>query len=148
MTVWLALFAALLQLFHIPAAMRQCMTDHRDAIVASIGEAETAGVPAAVMLAVGFLESHNGCDPNSGGNWGAPDHNNRIGGGRAPHAASALLLGHRACPRRGWLGAVSFFRCGACACDPSRIVGYTPGYALGVVRRLHSAAGLPPLDGI
>lgn len=62
----------------------------------------------ALLLAVGYAESHLGCARGSGGCWGAPvSRTARHTAGRASHAASALALGH--------------FRCGRCVCAGSYV---------------------------
>ena len=63
------LFAALLALMpRVPQPMRGCIARHRGLIVHEVAQgAETHGVPPAVLLVVGMLESHYGCAPHSGG---------------------------------------------------------------------------------
>lgn len=110
--------AALLSLFaHVLHS--DCIARRREEIVADAdAAARDHHVPVALLLAVGFAESHLGCAPRSGGCWGAPrDRDHRASAGRADHAASALALGHRRCAT--WPGAIAHFRCGACRCSGS-----------------------------
>lgn len=132
--------AALLHLLPpMPQPMRGCVSNRREAIAA---EAQTAadahGVPVAVLLVVGLLESRYGCDPRSGGSWGAPiDPQHRHTAGGPGHAARALASGYRVCGST--LGAVSRFRCGLCTCR--RVVGYTATYAAGLIARVEAFDG-------
>ena len=96
-----------------------CLTARAPRVIADADAASRAhGVPVALLLSVGYAESHLGCAPRSGGCWGAPvSRGARHTPGRASHAASALALGHRVCGT--WAGAVSHFRCGLCVCAGS-----------------------------
>lgn len=101
-------------------------------VEASIGY----GVPASVLVAVGFFESRLGTDRRGNGSWGAPcDGANCI-----DRAASALALGYRHCRR--WRGAVNMFRNGRCR--GGRFVGYTPDDAMRLAARLGATASVPP----
>lgn len=127
-----ALIAALLVLRpHSPAL--QCIeTRHDEIVTMATNSAEAFHVPVALLLVVGFNESHWGCDPNSGGNWGAPiDRDHRQTAGTSDSAASALALGFHEC--RSWGSAVSHFRCGRCGRCPRSQPGYT---ARGTMRRM------------
>jgi hypothetical protein len=139
------LFAALLALMpRVPQPMRGCIARRQGRIVAQIAQArETYGVPPAVMLVIGLLESHYGCAPRSGGCWGAPiDRAHRSTAGTSNQAALALANGFRACGT--WRGAIARFRCGLCRCPMRSGRGYTPRYAVGLVERVHLRAGVPP----
>ena len=68
-----AVLSALLTLLPVPAARRACIVSHRGAIGRDADAVSARyGVPVSVLLAVGYLESHLGCAPRSGGCWGAP----------------------------------------------------------------------------
>ena len=141
--VVLRLFAALLTLHPlIPNRMRSCMMLNRESIsqMASDGSLST-GVPPAVLLMVGFFESHLGCNPRSGGSWGSPvDNTHRHIAGTPRRAADDLATSYRVCGT--WLGAVSRFRCGLCRCRPSLLRGYSPSYLMGQVQRVELTAGV------
>jgi hypothetical protein len=112
-----ALLSALLTLF--PASpSRSCIEARAAQITADVGAAARRhGVPPALLLAVGFVETHLGCDRASGGCWGAPISPERRGtAGTVDHAARALASGYAACG--SWPGAVCRFRCGLCRCPP------------------------------
>lgn len=138
-----ALLLALLALFH-RTPHRACLAAHVDEIVRRAERAQAAhGVPPGVLLAVGFLESHLGCAPGSGGNWGAPvSPAHRHTAGTSDHAARSLATGYRVCGT--WAGSVGWFRCGRCACP--RLVGYEPGFAMRVVGRVYREARVPEPD--
>jgi hypothetical protein len=129
------LIVAFWVLFHGPAepCMRRHMSETIEAVQAAVDE---FGVPAELLLTIGYLETHWGCSRASGGNWGAPAsrlHRNRPG--RAHHAASALARAYRNCGR-DWRRALMMFRTGRCTFDESRMIGYTPTEAFGVMRRV------------
>ena len=86
-----------------------CLAARTPRVIADADAASRAhGVPVALLLAVGYAESHLGCARGSGGCWGAPvSRTARHTAGRASHAASALALGH--------------FRCGRCVCAGSYV---------------------------
>lgn len=123
------LLLALLVIFpHFP--MRPCIERRVNEIESSLARAETEyGVPAGILLSVGFHETHAGCDRNEGGGWGAPvDNQHRHTAGTSDHAARALARSYTVCGT--WLGAVNRFRCGLCQCRGSQ-AHYPPS-----VRRL------------
>ena len=124
-----------------PIPMRGRVEARREMIVAvAAAGQETYGVPPALVLAVGFLESRWGTDARSGGSWGTPiDMQHRNVAGPPAGAARALASSFRVCG--SWFGAVSRFRCGRCRCP--RLVGYEPGYALGLAERTMARAGEP-----
>ena len=143
------LFAALLALLpHVPQPMRGCMQRRHGHISEQIARASAVhGVPPAVLMVVGLLESHFGCAPGSGGCWGAPvDRRHRSTAGTPNQAAIALATSFRVC--RNWRGAIARFRCGLCQCPMRSGRGYTPGYAVRLVERVHQRAGLPLPDGL
>lgn len=154
---------------HIPEPMRSCLDSHRDRIVAQAQEgADQNDVPAGVLLTVGFLESHLGCHPRSGGCWGAPiDPTHRLTAGTHHHAAVALATSYRVCGT--WEGAISRFRCGLCRCPAPRTEampvsgvcaqywrpvrvgettlcrqarGYNAAFAVRMIENLYAAAGI------
>lgn len=107
-------FAVLLAIVGLDVRYRECVERTRATIVREADDAARAhGVPVALLIVVGWVESHCGCDPRAGGSWGAPvSALRRRVAGRAMHAASALAAGHRACG--SWEGAVARFRSGSC----------------------------------
>jgi hypothetical protein len=132
-----ALLAALLALFPTSPS-RPCIEARAAQITADAGAAARRyGVPPALLLAVGFVETHLGCDRASGGCWGAPISPERRGtAGTVDHAARALASGYAACG--SWPGAVCRFRCGLCRC-PLRHERYQR-VALALAARLTRAA--------
>lgn len=135
------LLTTLLALYRPPIDIRHRLESHHDRIVEqATAAAERHAVPVGVLLAVGFLETHLGQDAGEGGGWGAPiDRYHRHIAGTPDTAASALAWGFRRC--RSWLGAVSHYRCGLCACR--RLVGYDAPTAIRIVVRLHDQSGMP-----
>ena len=133
-----AVLSALLTLLPVPAARRRCIVSHRGAIGRDADAVSARyGVPVSVLLAVGYLESHLGCAPRSGGCWGAPISPRRRGTAGGPaHAAAALAWGYRRCTTT--LGAVSHFRCGRCVCP--HLVGYQPAAAVRLAERIGGAS--------
>lgn len=100
-------------------------------------------VPPGLLLAIGFVESHLGCHPASGGCWGAPiNRRQRHVAGTPDHAARALARSYTVCG--SWVGAVRRFRIGLCQGTPA-----TEDYvrrAFHLATRLYARAGiaLPP----
>lgn len=125
-----------------PTPLRRRIDARREMIVATATAGqELYGVPPALVLAVGFLESRWGADPRSGGSWGTPvDMRHRNVAGPPVGAARALASSYRVCGT--WLGAVHRFRCGLCRCP--RLVGYEAPYALGLAERALAHAGEAP----
>lgn len=133
------LLAALLASFtHMP--LRPRIVARFDAIADAARDAsETYGVPPALLVAVGYLESGFGTHPRSGGSWGAPrDRRHRHIAGGPNQEASALALGFRRCGN--WRSALHHFRCGMCRCP--RVVGYTPDDAFRLADRISARAGI------
>lgn len=129
MTAAAWLTALLLVLPH--ARARDCLLARGATIAAEAGTAAAAhGVPAALLLAVGFRESQLGCDARAGGGWGAP---RRRGQSGADAAASALALGYRLCG--GPEGALASFRWGLCRV-PAGAHGYAPADVLRLAARV------------
>lgn len=142
-----ALFLALFQIFP-HATQSVCMHNRQQEIVHAAAQVEREfGVPPAVILSVGFLESHLGCDRASGGCWGAPiSPTRRTTAGTHMHAGRALATSYRVCTVNGqgsWLRAISRFRCGRCGGCPDPRNPYTAAYTIRVVERLHEATNLP-----
>ena len=131
----LAIVAALLSLYP-HQRFGNCIRRRQHEIAARAeGSATRHGVPVAILLSVGYLESSWGCHPRSGGCWGAPvDVRHRGTAGTADHAAAALARSYRVCGT--WLGGVSRFRCGLCRCP--RLVGYEPGDAMALADALNA----------
>ena len=110
-----------------------------DAIAAAAHDAsERHGVPPAILISVGFHETHLGVDEPD---WGAPaDRRHRHTAGTPDDAARALASGYRAC--HSWRGAVSRFRSGLCTPPP-----FARGYVASVMRlsqRLYARASASP----
>jgi hypothetical protein len=105
------LLAALLASFvHMPA--RRCIERRFDEI-ASVANAaaDHHGVPASLLLSVGFHESWLGCHGER--DWGAPaSRRDRHRAGTPDDAARAIATGYRVCGT--WRGAVTRFRAGLC----------------------------------
>lgn len=141
MTIAQLLLTALLQLFpYMSHNNRACIVRNFDSIaeVAEAAERDN-GVPAAIMLSVGFLETHLGCDRNEGGNWGAPISPTRRHVAGAPRqAAVALQHGFERCG--SWVGAISRFRSGRCRI-PRSMASY-PRTALSIMNRISTNAGV------
>jgi len=130
-----ALLAALLTLY--PETDRtRCIASRAVEITAHADDsAARYGVPAEILLATGMLESALGCDPRSGGSWGAPiSRTRRLVAGNSDHTASALALGYERCA--SWLDALSHFRTGRCSGSPP--IGYTPDAAMRLAERLNA----------
>lgn len=144
MTISESLLAALLVLHsHIPEPMGSCIRGRQTEIARQAQEAsDRTGVPPAIILVVGFMESHFGCHPRSGGCWGAPvDPQHRQTAGTHMHAAVALQHSFAVC--HSWQGAISRFRCGLCRC-PSN-----PDYVANATRWVtdaHAHLSLPLPD--
>lgn len=98
----------------LPGPQSRCIERHRPQIVAAAVSGERdRGVPAAVLLVVGFAETHLGCDAGEGGGWGAPiDMRHRHQAGTSDHAARALARSYAVCGT--WAGAIGRFRSGLC----------------------------------
>ena len=103
--------------------------------------ARVTGVPVATLLVMGYMESALGCDPRSGGCWGAPiSPARRLTAGTSMHAARALAWGYRRCETTE--GAVAHFRYGRCTTPRRHGAGYTPAQAVDlIVRVVARAAG-------
>jgi hypothetical protein len=115
MTFAKLLLTALLEIFpYMSGNNRACIQANFNQIAAAAERGETLyGVPRAIMLSVGFHETHLGCDINEGGNWGAPiSRTRRHTAGTPDHAAHALRMSYNVCGT--WYGAVSRFRGGLC----------------------------------
>lgn len=141
LTIAQLLLTALLHLFpHMSGNNRACIVRNFDAIAQVAEDAEREnGVPAAIMLTVGFIETHNGCDHGEGGNWGAPISPTRRHVAGAPRqAAVALQHGFERCG--SWIGAISRFRSGRCQI-PASMSGY-PRTAVRIMTRISRDAGV------
>ena len=135
-TAWIA---ALLMAFP-SLAHRTCVRSRAPQIAAAAeAAAQRHEVPVGLLLAVAVLESHLGCNPRSGGCWGAPISRNRRGvAGTADHAASALALGLRRCGTDE--GAIAHFRWGRCHV-PAGAHGYGPQQVLRLAERVAGRMG-------
>lgn len=137
----LILLLSLLDHQRVQTARTICARHRQTTIVQQVVVgSEIYGVPPALILSIGYMESIFGCAPGSGGSWGAPQSRYRrdIAGdpdGNANRAASALNLGYRQC--RTWFGAISHFRCGRCDCP--RLIGYQPRTAFRTAQRLDNS---------
>lgn len=115
------ILAIILELFpHMSGNNRQCIENHQDRILQQVHEATDApliegvpSIPPEVLMVVGFVETHLGCDAGEGGNWGAPiDAEHRHTAGTHMHAAYSLARGYQRCG--SWDGAIMRFRTGLC----------------------------------
>jgi hypothetical protein len=136
-----AVVAAILLLFpYMSGNNRSCVVRRQEAIVTQLREAEEMGVPAEVIGAVGFYETHWGCDAHEGGNWGAPiDASHRHTAGTHIHAARSLLAGFGRCG--SWDGAISRFRTGRC--HPDAVGARYLANVRTLIRRMESVAAGP-----
>lgn len=136
----LLLLTTLLGMFpHSP--QRECMErrTHEIAAMADAGFTNHA-VPPAVLLTIGYLETHLGCDAGEGGGWGAPiSRFHRHTAGTSDHAARALARSFAVCGT--WRSAISRFRYGLC--HPIHTAGYAPDGAMRIAERISARAGVP-----
>ena len=124
-----AIVLALLSMFpYMSGNNRQCIIDRQPQIEVQLHEVTQPIAPGApvppveLVAAVGFAETHLGCDSGEGGNWGAPiSPLQRHTAGTHMHAAVALVHGYQRC--HSWDGAIMRFRTGLC--DPAH-QGATP----------------------
>jgi hypothetical protein len=116
-------------------AHRTCVRRRAGEIAAAAeAAARRHEVPVGLLLSVAVLESHLGCNPRSGGCWGAPiSRTRRAVAGTADHAASALALGLRRCGSDE--GAIAHFRWGHCRV-PRGAHGYGPAQVLRLAERV------------
>lgn len=142
------IFAALIAILPpIPQPQRRMIAERHDAIVQAAEVArDQYGVPPAVFLVVGFLESHWGTARGSGGSWGSPiSRRHRAVAGGPEHTARDLATSYRLCGR-DWSRALARYRTGLCTGTPR--VGYTPATALRLVERTHAHTGVPLPEGV
>lgn len=131
--------AALLAMFpHNP--QRACMLARADAIAEQADAAAAHWhVPAGLLLVVGFLETHDGCDAGEGGGWGSPiDRRHRHTAGTADSTARGLAHSYAACGT--WLGALHRYRVGLC--NGRERVGYSAETAWRLFERVRLRAGV------
>lgn len=118
MSIGLDLVTAVLMHFpHFPT--RQCIIDRREIIANAIEESirEFPELDPEVLVAIGFSETHLGCDANEGGNWGAPISPTRRNVAGTPlQAARILWHSYQACGT--WEAAARRFRTGLCNPTP------------------------------
>lgn len=95
-----------------------CIHNRIDEIATHARNSERlTGVPAPILLVIGFNETHWSCNPRSYGGWGSPiSPQNRRTAGTPNQAAIALRNSYNIC--HSWRGAISRFRCGLCNCPP------------------------------
>lgn len=136
----LALFLALLSILPHSRAT-PCLHERAQAIVRMAAVAEQdRGVPAGVLLVVGLLETHCGCDIGEGGGWGAPiDPRHRHTAGTSDTAARILQHSLTACGT--WERAIGRFRSGLCAPFNPVHQAYVRR-AMGLIRREYATAGV------
>lgn len=140
MTMAQLLLAALLQIFpYMSGNNRACIQRNFESIARVAEYAErNHHVPAAIMLSVGFLETHLGCDIGEGGNWGAPiSASRRHVAGTPEQAAIVLERSYQVC--HTWVGAISRFRSGLCRI-PEHMNHY-PMNALSIMTRISTISG-------
>lgn len=129
--------AAILSIFpHMSGNNRACIEERHDRIVQQLTETVAVGVPAPLMAAVAFMETHLGCDLHEGGNWGAPiNREHRHTAGTHLNAAHVLMVGLARCGT--WDGSVSRFRSGLCRTQRPYVVRYVRGVNA-LVRRIEA----------
>ena len=94
---------------------RECIIARRTRIENHITAAQRQfpEMPSEVFASIGFIESHFGCNPRSGGSWGVPISPSRRNIAGTPlQAASVLWHSYQAC--HTWDGAARRFRTGLC----------------------------------
>lgn len=118
-----------------------CIRANEAAIASTLAKSEhDYGVPPSVLLVVGLLESHLGCNPRSGGCWGAPiDMQHRNVAGTPLHAARALASSYRVCGT--WRGAIGRFRSGLCRPTQHAHTQYV-ARAMTWIERLNTGVGV------
>ncbi len=113
-TIGLSLAMAILIRFpHGPA--HHCLVERQQEIATIIDNSIAAfpQINPAVLVSVGFLETHLGCDRGEGGGWGAPvNRHHRHTAGTPQQAALILWRSFEACG--SWDGAARRFRTGSC----------------------------------
>jgi hypothetical protein len=136
------LLAALLALY--PGPRSRDIERRRESIVAmATHSSETYNVPPAVLLTVGFLETHLGTDANEGGGWGAPiNRHHRHVAGTSDSAARILARSLEVCGT--WERAIARFRSGLCVA-PLSMRRYVRT-ALQLVARISARAEVPLPD--
>jgi hypothetical protein len=141
------ILSAILAIFpYMSGNNRACIVQRQERIVQHATEGRTNhNVPELVMMAVGFSETHLGCDINEGGNWGAPiSRHRRHTAGTPGQAAAVLRRSYEVCGN--WSGAISRFRCGLCSCRGST-ASYTPR-VIGLMRTISTRSGVPMPDNM
>lgn len=107
---------AILALFpYMSGNNRQCIIENRTQIEQVLTEAHQVypNMPTEVFIAVGFMETHLGCDAVGNGNWGAPiSSTQRHIAGTPMQAATVLWRSYEVCG--SWDGATRRFRTGLC----------------------------------
>lgn len=142
MTLAQLLLSAILSIYpYMSGNNRACIQRNFDAIASVASSSyQNFGVPQSVILAVGFLETHLGCDRGGGGNWGAPiSQSLRHVAGTPLQAAQSLQTGFRVC--HTWEGAISRFRSGACRI-PQNMAHY-PANAISIITRISTISEIP-----
>jgi hypothetical protein len=100
---------------------RSCINNRRLEIASVVEESQRRypELPPEILISVGFLETHLGCDIGEGGNWGAPiSRYRRHTAGRPIQAAGALMSSYEYCTSHGYTGwgpAIRRFHTGLCA---------------------------------
>jgi hypothetical protein len=120
---------------HTPA--RMCMERRQVEIGQQATDAAAAtGVPIELLAAVGFHESHVGCDE---ADWGAPvDRFHRHIAGTPLHAARALARSYEVCG--DWRGAVTRFRSGLCSLPAGDVRKHYVASVMRLADRLRATA--------
>jgi hypothetical protein len=99
---------------------RQCIVENRTQIEHVLDASQRAypEMPMEIIAAIGFVETHLGCDQGEGGNWGAPiSPTQRHVAGTPFQAATALWHSYERC--HTWEGAARRFRTGLCRPTPT-----------------------------
>jgi hypothetical protein len=138
------LLAALLSFYsgnHRSEGVRR-IAAHQAETVAHLEEAVAAHptVPAALLISVGFYETHLGYDDGEGGCWGSPiDRFHRHVSGGPVAASRDLARSFEVC--HDWLHATHRYRVGLC--NGTEHGGYSAEQALQLAERLLQAIGEP-----
>jgi len=95
---------------------RECVVAHQEQIIQSLETIEITypEMPVEHITSIGFVETHLGCDPSSGGNWGAPVSRLRRNVAGTPLQAARILWRSYEVCGNNWEAAMRRFRTGVC----------------------------------
>ena len=139
------LFLLLGLLGPLPTRVRACLEARQALLLNTLVDIEVHwGVPAPLLVAIGFVESHWGC--SNSGSWGTLPHNpeyRRRPSSAVVAAAQALQTAFQRCGGRHWEPALHRFLCGRCeGCRPRR-GRYRPSYVRALTAQVYAAAEVP-----